>query len=93
VLRAINGNRTTNIGTAATRGARAGIWAFTPPGVLPQVKRLRDNTTTISFQGTPVTVADAHSTARIGMDGSITTYNNTSLFVGMRRGWPGASTR
>ena len=52
VLRAINGNRSVNIGSV-TAGKE--MWAFTPPEFYPQIKRLRDNNTQISFKGNPTT--------------------------------------
>jgi type IV pilus assembly protein PilY1 len=86
VLRAINGNRTGDIGTggnAVVPGQE--IWAFTPPEFYSQIKRLRDNSTTINFQGTTIT-SPAPLPKPYGVDGPISIWNNTSLFVGMRRG-------
>ncbi|NJD32780.1 MAG: pilus assembly protein PilY [Gammaproteobacteria bacterium] len=82
VLRAVNGNRSTNIGTV-TPGKE--LWAFVPPEFYGQIKRLRDNSTQINFQGNPTTTPTPLPKP-YGMDGAITSYNNTSLFVGMRRG-------
>jgi type IV pilus assembly protein PilY1 len=87
VLRAVNGNRTTDIGVGLGNVVVPGqeFWAFTPPEFYPQIKRLRDNNVTISYHDT--TITDPTPLPKpYGMDGAITTYNNTSLFVGMRRG-------
>ncbi len=82
VLRAINGNRSVSIGSVA---AGKEMWAFMPPEFHSQVKRLRDNSTQINFQGNPTTVP-APLPKPYGMDGAITAYNNSWLYVGMRRG-------
>jgi len=85
VLRAINGNRSTNIGGVGGVAAGKEMWAFTPPEFHGQVKRLRDNSTQINFQGNP-TVAPTPLPKPYGMDGAIAAYNNSWLYVGMRRG-------
>ena len=82
VLRAVNGNRTVSIGSV-TAGKE--LWAFTPPEFHAQVKRLRDNSTQINFQGNPTT-SPTPLPKPYGMDGAITSYNNSWLYVGMRRG-------
>ena len=48
MLRAINGNRSANIGSA-TPGSE--LWAFMPPEFYPYIKRIRDNNTQVSFPG------------------------------------------
>lgn len=85
VLRAINGNR-----SATAHGVSAGqeIWSFMPPEFYPHIKRIRDNTTTISFPGQTAT-SPTPQPKRYGMDGSVTAYrdgSNTWLYAGMRRG-------
>lgn len=84
-LRAINGNRS---------GASAGseLWSFIPPEFYPNVKRLRDNTTRISYPGisagTPTPKPKDY-----GLDGPITAFrgtigatDKTFIYAGMRRG-------
>jgi len=82
ILRAINGNQ-----TDAFDGVAAGkeIWSFIPPEFYGSINRLRNNDITISFKGNEV---DDHTPLPkpYGMDGSITAYGKSSLFVGMRRG-------
>ncbi|MDD2162198.1 PilC/PilY family type IV pilus protein [Pseudomonas sp. MIL19] len=84
-LRAINGNR-----SATAHGASAGseLWSFMPPEFYPHIKRLRDNTTTISFPGQTASNPTPEP-KNYGMDGSVTAYregSNTWLYAGMRRG-------
>ncbi|MES2500303.1 MAG: pilus assembly protein PilY, partial [Pseudomonadota bacterium] len=85
LLRAVNGNRTADIGTA-TAGAE--LWSFVAPEFYPKIKRIRDNTTTISFPGhttgTPTPLPKDY-----GVDGAVTAYKgstSTSIFSTMRRG-------
>lgn len=93
MLRAINGNRpdkpTPNIG-AVTPGGE--LWAFVPPEFYRQIKRIRDNTTQISFpgntSGTPTPLPKPY-----GIDGPVSAYQgNVSgtpkafIFATMRRG-------
>ena len=82
ILRAVNGNRAN-----AYDGVAAGkeIWSFIPPEFYGSIKRLRENNITISFKGNEV---DDHTPLPkpYGMDGAITAYEKSSLFVGMRRG-------
>jgi type IV pilus assembly protein PilY1 len=90
VLKAINGNReaqpspgpNNNIGSI-TPGKE--IWSFVAPEFFSNIKRLRDNSTQISFKGNPTT-SPAPLPKPYGMDGAISIYNNTNLYVGMRRG-------
>ena len=90
VLRAVNGNRAN-----AYDGVAAGqeIWSFIPPEFYGSIKRLRDNKPLVSFKGNPNEDADpdndwvpAPQPKPYGMDGAITAYEKSSLFVGMRRG-------
>ena len=92
-LRAINGNRTSPI-VAGTLTVPAGgeLWSFMPPEFYTKIKRLRDNTTRISFPnnniGNPTPTPKDY-----GMDGAITAFRGsvggtTKSFVysTMRRG-------
>ena len=56
-----------------------------PPEFFSNIKRLRDNNTQISFKGNPTTTPTPLPKP-YGMDGAITIYDNTNLYVGMRRG-------
>ncbi|MBD9679730.1 pilus assembly protein PilY [Pseudomonas sp. PDM18] len=85
LLRAVNGNRTTAIGSVP---AGSEIWSFMPPEFYPNIKRLRDNSVTIAFPGhttgTPTPQPKAY-----GMDGSVTTVrqgSSTWIYAAMRRG-------
>jgi len=85
VLRAVNGNRTASIGSA-TAGSE--LWAFVAPEFYSKIKRIRDNTTSISFPshttGTPTPQPKDY-----GFDGAVTAYtdaSSTSIFATMRRG-------
>ena len=51
VLRAINGNRATAIGSKSPPAARSGLSCA--PEFYTQIKRLRDNSTPINFTGSP----------------------------------------
>jgi len=82
VFRAINGNRTGNIGTA-TPGAE--LWGFVPPEFYGNIKRLRDNTTRITLANSSGTTLPKP----YGIDGSVTAYTDSSrawIYAGMRRG-------
>ncbi len=81
VLRAINGNRATDIGTVA---AGDELWSFVAPESYSAVKRLRDNKVQVRFQGS----AEGQP-KQYGMDGPIATYRaggDTWIFTAMRRG-------
>ena len=85
ILRAVNGNRTANIGTT-TAGSE--LWSFVAPEFYSKIKRIRDNTTTISFpghtSGTPTPQPKDY-----GMDGAVTAYKTASnawVYATMRRG-------
>jgi type IV pilus assembly protein PilY1 len=83
VFRAINGNRTANIGTV-TAGSE--LWAFIPPEFYGSIKRLRDDTTLISYPN----ITDPTALPKpYGIDGAITAYKDSSnawIYAGMRRG-------
>ncbi|MFM2036019.1 MAG: hypothetical protein RL459_1284, partial [Pseudomonadota bacterium] len=81
MLRAVNGNRTAAIGTAA---AGSELWSFMPPEFYSNIKRLRANTTQISYPGVTGGAAKPY-----GIDGpitSVTSGSSTWLYAGMRRG-------
>ncbi len=85
VLRAINGARTADIdGTAA--GSE--FWSFMAPEFYPHIKRLRDNSPSITFEGAaPAT--PAREPKPYGFDGPIAAYQDTDskwIFPAMRRG-------
>jgi type IV pilus assembly protein PilY1 len=84
-LRAINGNRSTPIGSAA---AGSELWSFVPPEFYGSLKRLRDNNVRINFPGTPLSVGTT-APKPYGMDGPVSAYrqgSDTWLFATMRRG-------
>jgi len=85
VLRAVNGNRSTSIGSA-TAGSE--LWSFVAPEFYTNLKRLRDNTVTISFPGnttgTPTPLPKPYA-----FDGPITAHKDASnawVYASMRRG-------
>ena len=85
LLRAINGNRSSNIGSVPPGSE---IWSFMPPEFYPGIKRLRDNSVTISFPG-HTTGTPTPQPKSYGMDGSITTVlqgTRTWIYAAMRRG-------
>jgi type IV pilus assembly protein PilY1 len=84
-LRAVNGNQTDMIGSAAPGSE---LWSFFPPEFYGSLKRLRDNDIRINFPEMP---ASAGTTAPkpYGMDGPISAYrkdNTAWVFASMRRG-------
>lgn len=83
VLRAVNGNRTGNIG-AVTPGAE--LWAFIPPEFYSFIKRIRDNTTELYYPGTPNPTTGPKPYA---IDGPVSAYKdstNAYIYATMRRG-------
>jgi type IV pilus assembly protein PilY1 len=84
ILRAVNGNQTEYIGSVAP-GAE--LWAFMPPQFYGQIKRLRDNTTQISF---PNITTPGAQPKPYGVDGPITAHqastSDTWIYATMRRG-------
>jgi type IV pilus assembly protein PilY1 len=87
VLRAINGNQATDIGSAPPGGE---LWSFVPPEFYGSIKRLYDNTTRINFPGIPA-IADTPTPAPkpYGMDGPMAAYRQGTsawLYASMRRG-------
>jgi type IV pilus assembly protein PilY1 len=84
VLRAVNGNRETSIGTVL---AGSELWSFTPPEFFPHIGRLRDNLVPISFTG--ATEPPIRQPKPYGVDGPLTAFvsgGNTWLYATMRRG-------
>ena len=82
VLRAINGNRTADIGAVPAGGE---LWGFLAPEFYGQLQRLRDNTLQINFPNIPSPSAPKP----YGMDGPITVYpgnTHTWVYATMRRG-------
>lgn len=93
ILRAVNGNRSASIGTV-TAGSE--LWAFMAPEFYPNIKRIRDNTTPVSYFGVLPDVA-AEDEPQIpdpqpkpyGFDGAITAYQDADdawIYATMRRG-------
>lgn len=87
VLRAINGNRDSYIGDPSTGVAPgAELWSFMPPEFYGQIKRIRDNTTQVSFPN--ITNASA-APKTYGVDGAISAYqegDDAWVYASMRRG-------
>ena len=89
MLRAINGNRTANIGST-TAGSE--LWSFVAPEFYPKIKRIYDNTNIISFPGQTIPSpppAVLPSPKDYGVDGSIVAYKDASsawVFASLRRG-------
>ena len=84
VLRAVNGQR-----TAALGGVPAGseFWSFVGPEFYSHLKRLRDNTTAITFTG--AVVPPTRLPKPYGFDGPITAYKDGAtkwIFPALRRG-------
>jgi type IV pilus assembly protein PilY1 len=89
-LRAINGSRDITF-DGVSPGKE--IWSFVPPEFYDSIKRLYDNDTTIDFMGNPNQDGDtdndltpAPQPKPYGIDGPITAYEQSALYVGMRRG-------
>ncbi|MCY1289725.1 Neisseria PilC beta-propeller domain protein [compost metagenome] len=85
IFRAINGNRSTSIGAAA---AGSEMWSFIPPEFYGNLRRLRADSPTISFQG-----STGGEPKNYGIDGPITAFRGnistaqkTFIYAGMRRG-------
>lgn len=83
VLRAINGNRDGGLSIGSVAPGNE-LWAFIAPESFGNIKRLRDNTTPISFKGS------ASGTPKpYGFDGPVTSYKDSSqtwIYATMRRG-------
>ena len=92
VLRAVNGNRgeptAQPIGGV---GAGEEMWSFIAPEFYSHIKRLRDNTTPISFFGNTFEPPPTPLPKPYGFDGPITAYRDAStntlwLYAALRRG-------
>jgi type IV pilus assembly protein PilY1 len=84
-LRAVNGNRSAAIGSAA---AGDEMWSFVPPEFYGSLKRLYDNSTRINFPGL-LTTTGSVAPKPYGMDGAVAAYRQGTtawLFASMRRG-------
>ena len=85
MLHAINGNRVTAIdGTEA--GAE--LWSFVAPEFYSKIKRIRENTTTISFPSN-IATSPAPQPKDYGVDGVISAYQGggkSFIYATMRRG-------
>ncbi|MDP1605972.1 MAG: PilC/PilY family type IV pilus protein [Rhodocyclaceae bacterium] len=87
MLRAINGNRDGGLGIGGM-GPGMELWSFVAPEFYTNLKRIRDNTTTISFPGhttgTPTPLPKPYA-----FDGPITAHmdaSNAWIYATMRRG-------
>jgi type IV pilus assembly protein PilY1 len=85
ILRAVNGNRSAAIGSFA---AGDEMWSFVAPEFYGRIKRLRDNTVPISFEGSPPPPPDREPKV-YGFDGPLAGYQDDSnlwIYASMRRG-------
>ncbi len=85
ILRGINGNRISSIGTTVAGGE---LWAFVAPEFYSKIKRIRDNLIPITVPGF-TTGTPTPQPKDYGVDGAITAYKDstsTSVFAVMRRG-------
>ena len=85
MLHAINGNRSADIGSTKAGGE---LWSFVAPEFYSKIKRIRDNTITISFPSNLAT-SPTPLPKDYGVDGAITAYQysgNTWVYATMRRG-------
>jgi type IV pilus assembly protein PilY1 len=86
VLRAINGNRSADIGSVAPG---SDLWSFMPPEFYPQIKRLRDNSVSVAYYGNS---AASQAPKPYGFDGAVTSDvvtgvgGHTWIVANMRRG-------
>lgn len=90
MLRAVNGNRTGNIGTIPPGGE---LWSFMPDEFLTKIKRLYRNANGETDDLVKVPAEDTGTSKDYGMDGPITAYKGlvgasqkTFLYGTMRRG-------
>jgi type IV pilus assembly protein PilY1 len=87
-LRAVNGERTTAIGSTRAGGE---LWSFMAPEFFPHFDRLRRNSSSIAYMGNPVT-SPAPLPKPYGFDGPVTSHVVTGsgghkwIFASMRRG-------
>lgn len=81
IFRAVNGNRAGSIGSAAPGDE---LWAFMPPEFWGSIKRIKDNSTQVSYPN-----ITGGAPKPYGMDGAVTAYNSGSnawIYSTMRRG-------
>jgi type IV pilus assembly protein PilY1 len=87
-LRAVNGNRSSTIGSVAAGGE---LWSFMPPEFYGQIGRLRDNLQSIAYAGNPI-LSPAPLPKPYGFDGPVTSDvvdgagGHKWIFATMRRG-------
>jgi type IV pilus assembly protein PilY1 len=104
VFRAINGNPSINTtppalpptpttytpcGTNNSVTPGCELWAFMPPEFYGNIKRLRDDTTKISYPNVPANTSPTPLPKPYGIDGAITAYKDSSnawIYAAMRRG-------
>lgn len=85
VLRAVNGNRTSSIGSVS---AGDELWSFIPPEFFPYIKRIRDNNIKIDFPNNNI-VSHTPLPKPYAVDGAISAYKDASrawIYATMRRG-------
>ena len=85
MLRAVNGDRD---GSFSGYAAGREIWSFMAPESYSNIKRLYDNTVSISYKGTTIT-SPAPQPKPYGFDGPVTAIKDSSsawLYATMRRG-------
>lgn len=89
VLRAVNGNRSTSIGSFV---AGSELWSFMPPEFYANLKRLYDNVISISFPGHTTSAFPSDPTPQpkaYGFDGPLVALkegSNAWIYASMRRG-------
>ncbi|MEP0202332.1 MAG: PilC/PilY family type IV pilus protein [Halioglobus sp.] len=90
MLRAINGNQTSDIGSYP---AGYELWSFMPPEFFGKIKTLYDNTSTIRFPSSGANKGATGVSKPYGIDGPIKAFEGTIgvvdkkyLYAGMRRG-------
>src|SRR5206468_1642192 len=88
MLHAVQGKKTGS-------GAGEELWSFVPNEFLGKFKRLRDNSPTIQYATTDMSLTPTPTRKDYGMDGTITFYQSASgagvtskaiIYVSMRRG-------
>lgn len=87
ILRAVNGNREDK-GSIGGKAPGDELWGFVAPEFYKQIKRISENTTSISFPNNTIT-SPAPLPKPYGVDGPITAYKDDDrawLFATMRRG-------
>jgi len=88
MLRAVNGSRDGGV-SIGTQGPGMELWSFMAPEFYPHIKRIRDNTTPVSFFGAQFANDNVPQPKPYGFDGPITAYTeagNVWVYATMRRG-------